>query len=275
MSLAVGEFAMKKPRRQLLSQNFLHDRKLVAKLVRRSSIGKTDTVLEIGPGKGIITEALLEKAMRVVAVEIDSRLFEKLKTKFSQKKNLKLIQTDFLDFPLPKFPYKVFANLPFRISSDIVRRLLDAKCPPEESYLIVQKEAAEKLTGESLISVLYHPWFEFSIIHHFRRDDFAPRPGVDVVLLKIVKRINPLISDSQKREFQDFVSYVFSRKKPYVFKLTQNPSEIIPEKWLNIFGQFTKSVAREKRLIVKGAYNKTLADQQKLQKIHRTRQDKN
>src|SRR3990167_3306460 len=87
-----------KQRQRLYSQNFLFNRKLITKLVSRSSIGKKDTVLEIGPGRGIITQELLKVAAKVIAVELDSKLYLQLKEKFKNVKNLELVHDKFSNF---------------------------------------------------------------------------------------------------------------------------------------------------------------------------------
>ena len=133
-----------KQRRRLLSQNFLHNPKLIAKLIRNSSIGKSDTVVEIGAGSGIITNELLEIAKNVIAIEIDRKLCLYLKHKFKSDKKLRLINCDFLDYVLPITPFKVFSNIPFNITSAVLRRLISSN-NFFEGYLIIQKEAAKIL----------------------------------------------------------------------------------------------------------------------------------
>ena len=125
------------------SQNFLADEKFVAKLVGRAHLSKSDVVVEIGPGNGIVTGQLAKVVGEVLAVEVDKALSEKLqKAIVPQLSNVKVINTDFLKWPLPKIPYKVFSNIPFNTTTDIIDRLLDNSNPPLETYLIMQKEAA-------------------------------------------------------------------------------------------------------------------------------------
>ena len=131
---------MKKQKRKLLSQNFLHSRKLVKKLIRSSSIGKADLVIEIGAGKGIITQELLQRAKNVTSIELDTHWYNYLHNKFKDTPELKLYNADFLNFPLPNTSYKVFANIPFSIEGKIIRKLIDAKNPPEDCFLIMMKE---------------------------------------------------------------------------------------------------------------------------------------
>ena len=144
-----------------LSQNFLKNQKLVNSIIQDSSIGKTDTVLEIGPGKGVITEELLKVTKKVIAVELDKELFNFLTDKFKTANNLELFNSDFYSFTLPSQPYKVFSNIPFRFTADFIHKLLRSKNPPQDTYLIVQKEVAEKFMGNNLVAVFYQPYYIF------------------------------------------------------------------------------------------------------------------
>jgi len=104
------------------SQNFLKSKNLVVKILELSSIGPQDLVLEIGPGKGIITEELARRAREVVAIEKDKGLFLFLKEKFKNNPKIKILNIDFLKFQLPKFPYKIFSNIPFFITGEIIKK---------------------------------------------------------------------------------------------------------------------------------------------------------
>ncbi len=213
---------MSKLRRKLFSQNFLHSRKLVKKLIRNSSIGKNDLVLEVGPGKGIITEQLLHKSQHVLAIEIDSYWHEYLKNKFNDNNNSTLYHEDILTYQLPSLPYKVFANIPFSIEGKIIRLLIDAKNPPEDSYLIMMKEVAYRLSApdrDNMFSIMHKPWFDFSIYHHFKREDFSPMPSVHAVMLRFTKKITPLVSWEEKSIYQNFVTSGFGQGQPIAHNL--------------------------------------------------------
>src|SRR2546421_5484808 len=208
----------------LYSQNFLKDPCLVASLLHRLDIGSDDVVYEIGPGKGIITEQLALHYKQVVAIEKDPRLSTLLLQKFADRPNVTIHSGDFLHYPLPRKPYKVFANIPFNITTAIVTRLTAAEYPPEEAYLTMQKEAAEMFLGkphESLYTVLLKPWFEVEMMHRFRRKDFVPEPRVDVVMLRLRKRGPPLVNRVDRQSFRDFVVFSFTTCQPepgYIFK---------------------------------------------------------
>ncbi|KKQ41855.1 MAG: rRNA (Adenine-N(6)-)-methyltransferase [Microgenomates group bacterium GW2011_GWC1_37_8] len=207
-----------KVRRRLYSQNFLRDPKLVEKLIRNSSIGKSDTVLEIGPGKGIITRELVKTSGKVIAVELDRKLFLHLNKKFRNIKNLKLVQGDFLRFNLPQSSYKVFANIPFNITSQVIRKL-SSDNNFSEAYLIVQKEAAKRFIGKplddknSMVSVLLKPWFEIEVYRQFKNSDFIPNPHVDIFMIRIIKRKNPLVEIANKNLYRDYIICNYSKLK--------------------------------------------------------------
>jgi 16S rRNA A1518/A1519 N6-dimethyltransferase RsmA/KsgA/DIM1 with predicted DNA glycosylase/AP lyase activity len=144
-----------------LAQNFLIDHKLVQEIVTSSNISRKDAVIEIGPGEGIITNQLAKIAGTIVAVEVDYELFKKLSDRFRETKHVKIIHGDFMNFSAPDGEYKVFANIPFNLTSDIVRKLLDSPNPPITAHLIMQMEAAMKFAGipsETEFSVFWKPW---------------------------------------------------------------------------------------------------------------------
>lgn len=126
--------------RGLRSENFLVSRDLVKRLVRDSSITSQDTVLEVGAGTGILTQELLHAAREVIACEIDPRLIAALHTRFKGAGNLRLFQQDFLALPLPQAPYKVFANIPFAMTGEVVRKLLQAAQPPWTAIWLSSKK---------------------------------------------------------------------------------------------------------------------------------------
>jgi 23S rRNA (adenine-N6)-dimethyltransferase len=206
-----------KQRRAAYSQNFLHSRRLVSTLVEQSSIGENDVVIEIGPGKGIITEALAARSRHVLTIEKDPHHAALMRQRFADRPNVTVFACDFLASPLPEKPFKVFANIPYRITTAIVAKLTSGVAPPADTYLTVQREAAMKFAGtdgESMLSVSMKPWFVFSIEHEFRRSDFVPRPAVDSVLLRIALRDDPAVAWEGRGRFGQLVEAVFSAWQP-------------------------------------------------------------
>ncbi|MDE6129214.1 MAG: rRNA adenine N(6)-methyltransferase family protein, partial [Lachnospiraceae bacterium] len=130
------------------SQNFITDRKLLHRLVQLGGIGKSDTIFEIGTGKGHLTETLCQKGGFVYSIEIDAKLADYARTKLSHLSNIKLICGDFLKYSLPaKGNYKVFANIPYFITTQIMEKLTNTMNPPTDIWLIMEKGAAKRFMG--------------------------------------------------------------------------------------------------------------------------------
>jgi 23S rRNA (adenine-N6)-dimethyltransferase len=279
----------------LYSQNFLKSPTLVCQLLDKCDIGSDDTVYEIGPGKGIITELLARRCRQVVAIEKDAQLVDTLRSRLTGSTNIRLLHCDFLTYHLPTTPYKVFANIPFNITSAIVTHLTTARVPPDDTYLIMQKEAAQKFLGEpreSLYSILLKPCFELELIHRFRRNDFVPAPRVDVVMLRLRKRGPPLLACNELSLFRDFVVYSFTAAQPSLrsaFKcvftpnqlkrlghdlhldLSTPPTSLCFEQWLCLFDCFTHIANAQAIHTILGSEARLHRQQAKLEKIHRTR----
>lgn len=283
------------------SQNFLVSKTLISKLIKKSSITREDVVYEIGSGQGVITEELLKKSRVVVAFEIDRNLFSNLTHRFQNEESLELKPGNFLTYPLPTQPYKVFSNIPFNLTSAIIRKLTQAENPPDDTYLVVQKEAAEKFIGKpydsknSLMAILLKPWFDFEISYQFKRSDFFPKPNVDTILLRTTKKIEPSVSYGHKRQYQDFITYAFNQFKPNIaeglaklfnkkimvklasqsnFSSSSKPGELDFNNWIGLFNYFLNKLDNKHQSIVRGSHTKLSEQQKKLEKIHRTRTDK-
>ncbi|MGH2618016.1 MAG: 23S ribosomal RNA methyltransferase Erm [Thermomicrobiales bacterium] len=281
-------------RRVAYSQNFLRSPRLADRLLDRSGISGDDLVIEVGPGHGVITERLAARCRQVLAVEKDPVLVERLRTRFADAPNVALFAADFLTFPLPLSPYKVFANIPFNITAAIVGKLTSGTSPPIDAYLGVQREAADRFLGmprETLAAVLLKPWFEPSVVHRFRPADFRPVPGVEVVLLRLQRRAVPLVASRDAALYGDVVTYAFTAWQPTVREaLTQilpksqvaeiertadvslacPPSEAPFATWLAMFAPF-REVAGARAKHVRGARDRLQRQQAGLEKAHRTR----
>ncbi len=280
------------------SQNFLTNKDLISNLIENSSINKNDTVIEIGAGEGIITEELLKVSKKIIAFEIDKTFFNQVQNKFQNTNELELINSNFLNYQLPTTNYKVFANIPFNITSAIIKKLTENENAPDDIYLIVQKESAERFAGKpfstknSQISILLKPWFNFEVLYEFKKSDFFPKPTIDSVLLRIQKLETPLIQNVDKNIYQDFIVYTFNQPKQNItrglskifnkqtniaqivgFKPNVIPSQLEFEYWLKLFNLFLKE--SDNKILVKGAFEQIKKQQNKLDKIHRTRVDKN
>jgi 23S rRNA (adenine-N6)-dimethyltransferase len=159
----------------------------------------------------------VKQSRRVIAIELDGYWCDYLKWKFGKKSNLRIYHRDFLLFPLPKKPYKVFANIPFSIEGQIIRRLIESQNPPKDCYLVVVKELAYRLCApykQNLFSITHKPFFDFSIYHHFRKTDFTPATSVDCVVMYFILRNEPLLPFKERRDYQFFVKRGFGQGLP-------------------------------------------------------------
>lgn len=274
-----------------LSQNFLTNPALIRRILDTSSIASDDVVIEIGPGKGMLTRELARRCKHVLAIEKDPRLADRLDRRLRPIDNVIVFEADALQCPLPLTPYKVFANIPFNATAAIVSRLTETSTPPVESSLIMQKEAAERFIGaprETLASLLIKPWFTLDITHHFRRDDFVPVPRVDIVLLRFSKRGPPLLTADERQIYRDFVTYGFTAWQPTVaaafrdvlprhpvegmaIDLERRPSSVPFNDWLSLFQIFLAHATPRQRQMIEGTTERLRQQQQRLRKVHRTR----
>lgn len=267
------------------TQNFYKNKTNLERVIKLANIDTNDLVLDIGAGTGIITEELSKYAKKVIAYELDKRYFDKIKS----KTNVILKNEDFLNTELPKENFKVFSNIPFSITSDIVFKLTNSGSKLIEAYLFVQKESAQRYIGELVntqIATILSYKYDINILEEFKSGDFKPVPSVDIVLLKIKRKQNI------EREFElyrDFVSYIFNQmnsdvldtfKKLFTFKqlkyITEyvkrnryrTPSDIPSEYYLEIF-QYFKSNGGSYKGKVNGYYLEHLNRHSKMEKRHR------
>jgi len=266
----------KKPYQQiLLAQNFLRSSKLVRSLLDASSIEAGDIVYEIGPGHGVITAELARIARKVIAIEKDPILAQELRKQFQGSGNVQVVANDFLRYPIFHREYKIFANIPYNITADIVRKIIYVPPVPNEAYLVIQKEAAEKISGsprETQFSILAKPFFDLQIIRGLRRTDFEPVPHVDSVFLHIKKRPSFLVADEDRSLYHSFVRYGFGRwrhslklifkpvftypqwkrlSKDLQFPCEATPTQLTFEQWLGLFECFKQRVPGNKQACVK------------------------
>jgi 23S rRNA (adenine-N6)-dimethyltransferase len=278
-----------------VSQNFLKDPTVVAKLIRRSGLGDQDVVLDIGAGRGIITLELSKVCKKVIAYELDLNLYKNLFAQFRSVPNIEILNKDFLTSTLPDGKYSVFSNIPFNLTSAIVYKLVFSPNPPEKCFLIMQNEAAQRFLGRgegTMISLLLRPFFDMEITHTFSPGDFEPRPEVNAVLFKITKRASPLVERDRIGEYRDFVVYVINQQKPSIrirlnkifspeqltrlskdlnFSLLSTASDLTLAQWFGIFSYYCIGVGQAKKRAVKGSFFAHLMAMKKQNVSHRTK----
>jgi len=230
------------------SQNFLRSPQLVKELIGHTSINRDDIVYDIGAGSGVISSVLAERCKSVIAVEFEPRMVVKLRENMEKYPNVKIYQGDFLTMTLPKGPYKICANIPFHLSSLIVRKITEADNPPVATYLIVQKQFANKLLPDSdrftgQLGMMIGPTFAVRIRKHLRRTDFSPPPNVDTMFIEIIRRPEPLIDIKIMPSYRKFIEGCFS--DPKIFAKTPRiaiglapdikPSQMKLLQWIQLF----------------------------------------
>ena len=231
------------------SQHFLRNPRLIAELIGHSNIRRGDLVIDIGAGSGAITAVLARRCRQVLAYENEPGILNKLQQNMRRHKNVKVIAQDFLLAKLPDEPYKVFANIPFHLSADIVRKLTNNEMhAPRSIYLIVQKQFAQKIVPSdwhftSQLGTQLAPWWQTRIRRPLRRTDFTPPPAVDTVLLELKPRSEPLLSVLERDKYQSFVAKCYASQKAFAaiprakasINPERKPSELDPEEWVRLY----------------------------------------
>jgi 16S rRNA (adenine1518-N6/adenine1519-N6)-dimethyltransferase len=177
-------------------QNFLIDQNILQKIIETADIKPTDTILEVGPGLGVLTRALAASARKVIAVEKDRNMVQLLQTTLKEVKNVQIVQGDILETDIqdlaPK-TYKVVANIPYYITSPLIRKFLEvnppAGGPPTDMVLMVQKEVAQRICSKvpdmNLLAVSVQYYATPKIAHIVSKHSFWPAPKIDSAILKI------------------------------------------------------------------------------------------
>lgn len=180
-----------------LGQNFLKSEAILDKIIEAAELTKQDTVLEIGPGLGALTEKLLNSSKKVIAIEKDDSLFEVLGTKFSGSSHFFLQNKDILEYRPEEIGenYKLVANIPYNITGAIIEKFLSAAFQPSMMVLMVQKEVAERIvaknkkTGgpgkESILSIAVKAYGNPTYICTVKAGNFVPAPSIDSAVIKI------------------------------------------------------------------------------------------
>lgn len=203
--------------KQKLGQNFLIDKRVAEREINYADISEKDVVLEIGPGKGVLTKLLAEKAKKVIAIELDKNLFNNLNTALPS--NVELINDDVLKInfdALTKFN-KIVSNLPFQISSPITFKLLDYNF--DLAVLIYQKEFADRMIAKSgskdysRLSVSTYYKAECEVLETVPKVCFNPQPKVDSCIVKLVPRKDPPFSVPDEQFFFNFTRNLFNHRR--------------------------------------------------------------
>ena len=235
-----------------LGQNFLISEEVVKNIIESSNINKNDLVIEIGPGLGTLTKYLLEKAGKVVCIELDTKMLQILKDRFYLYNNLKIINENVLKVDLAQIikeeknnekinNVKVVANLPYYITTPIIMKLLEEKLDLETITVMVQKEVAERLiaipgqknTGAITYSVYFYSTVEK--IMEVPNRSFIPEPEVTSEVIKLNIRKQPVVlPKNEEKMFKIIKSAFMQRRKTLLNSLTNTNIFNSKEEGINI-----------------------------------------
>lgn len=213
-----------------LGQNFLVSDEAVERIVESAEISKEDLVIEIGPGLGTLTNELLKKAKKVIAIELDSRMVEILEERFSLFNNFEIINDDVLKVDLVNIiksekenneikEAKIVANLPYYITTPIIMKLLESMLDLESITVMIQKEVAERLcaipgekqSGAITYSVYYYA--EAYKVLEVKNTSFIPAPEVDSEVIKLKIRKEPPIKVESEKKLFKIIKYAFMQRR--------------------------------------------------------------
>lgn len=234
-----------------LGQNFLINSEVVENIVQSSDITKDDMVIEIGPGLGVLTKYLLEKAKKVVCIELDTKMVKILQDRFSEYDNIEIINTDVLKINLNEIieknkgeirKVKVVANLPYYITTPIIMKLIEDRLDIESITVMIQKEVADRLIeipgGKNTGAITYTVYYYCTSkkIMEVPNTSFIPEPEVTSEIIKMDLRYKPVVDvENPQIMFRIIKSAFMQRRKTLlnalvntgVFKSKEEGAEIL------------------------------------------------
>ncbi len=208
---------------RILGQNFLIDLNILNILLAGAGLEASDAVVEVGPGLGVLTAALLDRVASVVAIEKDNRLAPFLRRRFANHPRLTLIHADIMDCDLaalfPRPGVKLVANLPYAIAARLLVDLTALPHPPARIVVTIQREVADRLTAlprtaeYGMLSIVLQRHYEIKTLKHVSRTCFWPPPSVQSSIVRLVRRTEPLGGAVDEAELRDLLRHAFSRRR--------------------------------------------------------------
>jgi len=220
-----------------LGQHFLTSVDIARAVVAAGEVEKGDTVLEIGPGKGMLTKELLETGAHVIVIEKDTECIPFLHEEFDtyiKEGQLEVVEGDVREYTPTKLPYKLIANIPYYITGEIIRTFLERVEKPTTISLLVQKEVADRIARsekESLLSLSVKAFGTPKYIKTVKAGSFFPKPGVDSAILAIYDITGDFFTDINEKRFFEMLHAAFGEKRKQIGKTL---SDFIPEEKLPI-----------------------------------------
>ena len=222
------------PVRKSLGQHFLTDRSVLERIADAALLDGTETLIEIGPGRGALTDLLVDRVKRLVAIEYDRALAAKLTERYAARKNVQIIQADVLTVRLGELargPYKLIGNVPYYITTPIIFHALE-KPRPELAVYLVQREVAERLVSPpgsgdyGALTVNVGAVADAEILFRVPASAFRPPPKVESAVVRVTPKAEALVSSKNEAPFRAFVQSVFTMRRKQMQRILRSISNL-------------------------------------------------
>lgn len=235
-----------------LGQNFLINPDVCPEMASELYADENTGVIEVGPGIGVLTKELCKVAGKVVAIELDKRLFPVLDETLAEFDNLEIVEGDVLKINMEELiaekfsgmkSVKVCANLPYYITSPVIMSLLESKLPIDEIVVMVQKEAAERFCAEigsresGAVTVAVNYFATAEMLFEVKKDSFMPSPKVDSAVMRLKLRENPPVEVENEKRFFAVIKAAFSQRRKTALNCLSNGLSLPKEKVLNALNE--------------------------------------
>jgi 16S rRNA (adenine1518-N6/adenine1519-N6)-dimethyltransferase len=217
------------PVRKSLGQHFLTDPSILARIVDALDVSAGETVVEVGPGRGALTDILAGRARRVIAIEYDRALAAHLRDRFATNPRVEIVEANVLETNVAAFadgPFKLIGNVPYYITTPIIFQTL--RLPrPRVAVFLVQREVAERIVARAgsdaygALSVNIQAVASATIVFHVAAGSFQPPPKVDSAVVRLVDRPEPLVSPEHEQRFREFVQAAFGMRRKQMIRVVR------------------------------------------------------
>jgi 16S rRNA (adenine1518-N6/adenine1519-N6)-dimethyltransferase len=225
------------PVRKSLGQHFLSDRAILERIADAVDLTGTETVIEIGPGRGALTDILVERAGRLIAIEYDRALAAKLVERYATRPTVEIVQADVLTVSfgaLAGGPYRLIGNVPYYITTPIIFQALEPPRPDLAVYL-VQREVAERLVAPpgggdyGALTVNVGAAADAEILFRVPAGAFRPPPKVESAVVRVTPKSRPLVAAEDESKFRAFVQSIFTMRRKQMQRILRSISGLSPE----------------------------------------------
>lgn len=198
-------------------QHLMHNKRLLNEIVDQANVNRSDTVLELGAGKGALTTLLAKSAGKVLAVEYDSKFVDILERKTAENANTKIIHQDIMKIRLPKEKFVVVSNIPYSITTPIMKMLLNNPSSGfQKGVIVMENGAAKRFTSKSVKDsyvLSWRMWFDIRYVRSISRNNFSPPPKVDSAMITITRKKEPIIPNKNYLVFLGLAQYALKQPK--------------------------------------------------------------